>query len=273
VSERSAEGARGAGWTRRPPAATDENARQKQNENGGRPRRRPRVRPPRLVGGVPPGRDQGVGGIVVSLAKSFTPARVSCRARQGGAFGARGRPRRRPRRGLCGPAAGRPRRGDTPSPSADWDHLCPEANTFHDILHTTFAQAGGRPGRPPTRSRVRPASPPARTDRPAPQTRGPSRRGRGSTPDRSVNASGRRPPASRRPRRPSPGGSHSHSMLTTQRVPERFGTAPGVRLGPRTAGPRSDRPPAQGRRPVIPLQRAGCRPPSTALTRRADCAL
>lgn len=65
---------------------------------------------------------------------------------------------------------------------------------------------------------------------------------------------------------PRPGGSRSHSMLTTQRVPERFGTAAGARLGFRTAGPLSDRPPARGRPvPQRPPRRAGHRPRSTAL--------
>jgi len=39
------------------------------------------------------------------------------------------------------------------------------------------------------------------------------------------------------------GGSHSHSTLTSQRVPERPGTPPGARLGSRTAGPLSGRSP------------------------------
>ncbi len=77
------------------------------------------------------------------------------------------------------------------------DHLRPEANILYGILHTPFAQVRGRSGRPTTWPQVFPALPPARTDRPALQTRGPLLRGRGSTPDRFGNTSGRRPPASR----------------------------------------------------------------------------
>ena len=60
------------------------------------------------------------------------------------------------------------------------------------LLHRWEAVPDGpRPGRRGSRL------PPARTDRPALQTRGPSLRGRGSTPDRFGNTSGRRPPDSR----------------------------------------------------------------------------
>lgn len=137
------------------------------------------------------------------------------------------------------------------------DHLRPEADTLHDILHAPFAWWGCRSERPSTTS------------------------GRGCTPalgagaDRSPCTAGAR--FAPRGRRPAPGclgaqaavpsglplhgpprrfssqdGLHSYALFMSQRVPERFGTAPGARSGSCTAGPLSDRPPPWAPRPVPP---------------------